>query len=41
MRQLIPEWTAEAATEFNLGLVDVSLEVRWAMEDVLDELPDE
>jgi hypothetical protein len=27
--------------EFNLELKDVSLEVRWAIEDVLDEMHDE
>jgi hypothetical protein len=40
-RQLISEWATEAAAEFNLNLVDVQLEIRWALEDMLDDLRDE
>jgi hypothetical protein len=40
-RKLIEHWTAEAAAEFDLELEDVRLEVRWAIEDVLDELHNE
>jgi hypothetical protein len=37
-RQLIAEWSAEAAAEFNLELKDVRLDIRWAIEDVLEEM---
>jgi hypothetical protein len=38
IRQLIAQWSAEAAAEFNLELSDVRLDIRWAIEAVLDEM---
>ena len=38
IRQLITEWTAEAAAEFGFELKDVRLDIRWAIEDVLEEM---
>jgi hypothetical protein len=40
-RQLISAWAAEAASEFKLSWLDMSINIRWAIEDVLDEMRNE